>query len=280
MNENVFISIVSPVYMAEFTVEELIRQIKNSLREIGVDYEIILVDDGSPDHSWQLIEKSCDADEKIKGIKLSKNFGQHYAITAGLANASGDWVVVLDCDLQDDPKEIINLYRHVQEGYDMVLARRVDRQDGFFKKMTSKVFYSVFGYLTGTKQDATIANYGIYHKKVIKAILSMKDKVRYFPTMAQWVGFSVKYLDVNHNERASGKSSYTLKSLVNLALNNIVAFSSKPLLLTIRLGLVISTISFLLGAYYFILYLNGGITEPGFPSVIISVWFIGWCVYR
>lgn len=173
------------MYRAEFTIEKSIAQIKKSLSEIGVDYELILVDDGSPDRSWELIAKAFKTDRKIKGIKLSRNFGQHYAITAGLANTAGDWVVVLDCDLQDDPKEITNLHNQVLEGYNMVLARRVYRQDSFIKKMTSKYFYSVFGYLTGTKQDATIANYGIYNIKVINAILSMKDKVRYFPTMAQ-----------------------------------------------------------------------------------------------
>jgi dolichol-phosphate mannosyltransferase len=112
------------VYRAEFTIEKSIAQIKKSLSEIGVDYELILVDDGSPDRSWELIAKAFKTDRKIKGIKLSRNFGQHYAITAGLANTAGDWVVVLDCDLQDDPKEITNLHNQVLEGYNMVLARR------------------------------------------------------------------------------------------------------------------------------------------------------------
>ncbi len=275
MSNEVLISIVSPVYKAENIVEELIFQIKDTLKEISDDYEIILVDDGSPDGSWNKVFEACKKDKKIKGVKLSRNFGQHYAITAGLEQAKGEWIVVMDCDLQDDPKEIKNLYSEIKKGYDSVLARRVLRNDKYFKKITSKLFYAVFGYLTGTKQDPSIANYGIYNKKVIKAILSMKDKVRYFPAMTQWVGFSIQRLDVKHNERTIGESTYNFRSLLKLAFNNIIAFSSKPLLLTIRLGLIISTLSFMLGGFYFIMYLNGKINEPGFLSLIISIWFLG-----
>lgn len=275
MKNKLLLSIVSPVYKAEAIVDELVRQIVLNLEGISDSFEILLVDDGSPDMSWECIEKICKKEGRVKGIKLSRNFGQHYAITAGLTMAQGKWIVVMDCDLQDDPQEIKNLFDEAQKGYDLVLARRVTRQDSFVKKTMSKWFYALFGYLTDTKQDATVANYGIYSDKVVKAILSMKDKVRYFPTMTQWVGFSVQYINVNHNERTIGESAYTWKRLFYLGFNNIIAFSSKPLLLTIRLGVIISTLSFLLGAYYFIMYLLGRINEPGFPSVIISVWFLG-----
>ncbi|WP_425235158.1 glycosyltransferase family 2 protein [Ulvibacterium sp.] len=275
MKTKVLLSIVSPVYRAEDIVDELVKQIILNVKDIDGDFEIVLVDDGSPDQSWNRIAENCKKNKRVKGVKLSRNFGQHYAITAGLSVATGEWIIVMDCDLQDNPKEINNLFNEAQKGHDLVLARRKLRNDSFIKRTMSKWFYALFGYLTDTKQDAAIANYGIYNRKVVDAILSMKDKVRYFPTMTQWVGFSAHYIDVNHNQRISGKSSYNWKSLFRLGFNNIIAFSSKPLLLTIRLGVIISTLSFLLGGYYFVMYLKGKIDEPGFPSVIISIWFLG-----
>ena len=131
------ISIVSPVYKGERMVVELVRRNVESVRSITSDYEIILVNDASPDNSWEEIVKQCAANPKVKGINLSRNFGQHYAITAGLHYAMGDWVVVMDCDLQDRPEEIPNLYRKAQEGYDIVYARRAIRKDNRLKKSTS-----------------------------------------------------------------------------------------------------------------------------------------------
>ena len=171
MNNSVLVSIVSPVYKAEGVVNLLVEGIKDSLLNICDNYEIILVEDCSTDKSWDMILEECNKDSRVKGIKLSRNFGQHYAITAGLSNARGEYIIVMDCDLQDDPKEIKNLYHQIIKGYDLVVARRVSRKDSFLKKFTSKCFYSLFGYLTDTKQDASIANYGIYRKKVIKAII-------------------------------------------------------------------------------------------------------------
>ncbi|MEL6135280.1 MAG: glycosyltransferase family 2 protein, partial [Bacteroidota bacterium] len=203
------ISIVSPVYRGEKMVDALVERIRSSVFSFTSNFEIILVEDGGPDDSWAKIEENCAKYSEVIGVKLSRNFGQHYAITAGLSQAKGEWVIVMDCDLQDKPEEIPRLYQKAQEGYELVYARRVVRQDSYFKRMGSKLFYQVLGYLTDTKQDSTIANFGIYHQKVVQAILSMKDHIRYFPTMSQWVGFDRAYLDVQHQERDEGKSSYT-----------------------------------------------------------------------
>ena len=268
------ISVVSPVYKAEFLVDELVERLTQTLSEICDSYEIILVEDGSPDNSWQKIREQCKIDNSVKGVRLSRNFGQHYAITAGLEMTSGEWIVVMDCDLQDRPEEIPTLLKRAKEGFDMVYARRQVRKDGFFKKSTSKIFYRLFGYLTDSKQDASIANFGIYHQKVIRAVLQMKDHVRYFPTMVQWVGFSSSKVNVDHSERGDGKSSYTWRKLLNLAFDNIISFSDKPLKLTIRLGFVISFISFLIGIYYLYRYIAGEIVVLGFASLVISIWFL------
>ncbi len=269
------LSFVSPVYRGEALVEDLVNEIRNNASLAGLSFEIILVEDGSPDASWQAIERAADTYPEVIGIKLSRNFGQHYAITAGLAQCRGEWVVVLDCDLQDRPDQFARLYEQTQHGYKVILARRVERTDNWLKRLSSRIFYKVFGYLTDTKQDASIANYGIYHASVVRSILAMKDKIRYFPTMSQWVGFPTIAVDVEHGSRNSGKSSYTLRSLFRLASNNIIAFSDKPLRLTIFFGFWISLISAIFGVVMLARYLMGQVTVLGYTSLIISIWFIG-----
>jgi len=274
MNSLIRISIVSPVYKAENLISKLVTEIIKYVQEITPHYEIILVEDGSPDKSWEGIREICKKKPEVKGVKLSRNFGQHYAITAGLTQAKGEWIVVMDCDLQDLPEEIPRLFEKAMEGYDLVVAKRTLRKDTLLKKLSSKLFYSIFSYLTETKQDNTIANFGIYNAKVIQAILSMNDHIRYFPTMSQWVGFSKGSLNVKHGAREEGESSYSWKKLINLALENIIAFSDKPLRLTIRFGLLMSCTSSLVGIYYLFQYFTGKIVVLGFISVIVSIWFL------
>ncbi len=274
MSEEVHISIVSPVYRSENIVLELVKQIKKNVLPITKDFEIILINDASPDSSWQKITDECQKDKRVKGINLSRNFGQHYAITAGLNYASGEWIIVMDCDLQDRPDEIPNLYQKAREGYDSVFAQRAARNDSFVKKSLSKIFYYFFSYLTDTKQDATIANFGIYNKKVIHAILSMKDQIRFFPTMVQWVGFRQYHLPVKHAKRFEGKSTYNFKGLFQLAINSILAFSDKPLRLTVKIGFFTTILSLLTIIVYFFMYLSGSIQVLGFTSLILSSWFL------
>ncbi|MCU0422367.1 MAG: glycosyltransferase family 2 protein [Bacteroidia bacterium] len=268
------LSIVSPVYQAERIIEELIKRIKLAVEQITGDYEIILVEDFSPDNSWEKIAALASTDSRIKGIKLSRNFGQHHAITAGLDACSGEWVVVMDCDLQDRPEEIISLYNKAQEGFDIVFARRVNRQDGFIKKQTSVLFYKLFSYLSGVPQDGTIANFGIYHKKVIAAINTMREPMRAFSPMARWVGFNKTAIDVKHDERFEGKSSYNWGRLINLALDIALAYSDKPLRMVIKTGFIISSLSILYALLNVIFFFSGIIKVSGFASLIISIWFL------
>tara|TARA_Y100001978_G_C23664145_1_gene420255 strand:+ start:444 stop:1385 length:942 start_codon:yes stop_codon:yes gene_type:complete len=271
--KQVEISIVSPVYKAELLIKELVRQIKQSCEDINKSYEIILVDDGSDDGSWEAIKKECKRSNNVRGIKLSRNFGQHIAIMAGLRNIKGNWIVVMDCDLQDNPQAIPALYKKAKEGYSIVRARRNNRQHSFLKKLSSKVFYLLFEYLTGSPQDSRIANFGIYHATVIDAINKINDKNPYFPSQINWVGFSKYDLNITHLRRTIGKSSYSLKKLINLAFNNILTFSDKPLKLTIYIGFIISSSAFLLGIINFIMALLGIFTVSGFASIIITLLF-------
>lgn len=274
MQNNIKVSVVSPVYKGEKMVSDLVQRNVEVLKTITDDYEVILVNDASPDESWCEIIKECKKNPQVKGLNLSRNFGQHYAITAGLSYATGDWVVVMDCDLQDRPEEVPNLYKKAQEGYDSVLAQRILRSHGWFKKMSSKMFYKFFSYLTDTKQDASVANFGIYSRKVIDAVLSMGDAMRYFPTEVQWVGFKKAYLPIQHDERAEGKSTYTMSRLHKLAFDTIISFSDKPMRLMVKLGMFVTLSSFVVGIVYVVRYCMGLIEVMGYASLIISLWLL------
>lgn len=268
------ISIVSPVYRAEKILPILVSEINLVMERIGEDYEIILVDDRSPDNSWEVMKVLSSRNPKIKSIRLSRNFGQHSAIFAGLTKTKGDWVVVMDCDMQDQPKEIAKLYKKALEGYDIVLGQRENRKDKFLKKLSSKLFYKVFNYLSGGQFNNEIGNFGIHKKKVIDSILNISDYIKFFPLFINWVGFKSVSIPIEHGEREEGKSSYSISRLLKLAFNVIVSFSDKPLRLFINFGLSISILSFIVGLYYLYLALTGKIAQPGFSSLILSIWFL------
>lgn len=269
------ISIVSPEYRGEKMVYELVRRIKESVSTITDDFEIILVNDASPDNTWAEIEKECATDQRVKGIDLSRNFGQHYAITAGLHYAKGEWVVVMDCDLQDRPEEIPNLYRKAMEGWDIVYARRMNKKFGFWKKMSSTAFHKVFDWLSGMKTDESIGNYGIYHMRVIDECNKMPEKARSFGNLLWYVGFKSTTIDVQHADRAEGKSGYTFAKLIKLSIDVIVANTNKPLRMTVGLGFFMSIVSFLLALYNIIAKMVGTIQVTGYTTTIFSIWFVG-----
>ncbi len=268
------ISIVSPVYRAEKILPVLVEEISSTMRKVGEEFEIILIDDRSPDNSWEVMKELSKHYENLKIYRLSKNFGQHATITAGLTKAKGDWVVVMDCDMQDQPKEIEKLYNKAQEGYEVVLGKRVARIDKKTKKLGSKIFYKVFNYLAGIEINNEVANFGIYHKKVIKAILEVGDKIKFFPLFVNWVGFKSVAIPIEHASREEGESSYSFFKLLSLAFNVIVSFSDKPLRLFVGFGGIISVLSILIGVFYIVQYLLGNISEPGFTSLVLSIWFL------
>lgn len=272
------ISIISPVYEAEVLINDLVDQIMKVVTTFNEDFEILLIEDGSKDKSWEEIEKLCLQHNEIKGIRLSRNFGQHHAISAGLTFAQGEWIVVMDCDLQDQPSEIPKLMTKAKEGYDVVLARRVLRQDGLLKKLSSSIFYFLLSWLTGMKHDPTIANFGIYSRKVIDAINSMPESIRYFPTMVRWVGFQTTSISVEHAKRKKGKTSYNFKRLLNLALDICLAYSDKPLRMVVGTGFVISFLGFIFAAITIMQALRGEILVLGYASLIVSTWLLSGLV--
>ena len=269
------LSIVSPVYGAASLLHELVQEIEAAVRKLTNDYEIILVEDHSPDDSQAIIREICKVNKHVVGVFHSRNFGQQYAIHTGLSLATGDYIVTMDCDLQDTPALIVNLFNKAQEGYDIVYASRQNRQDGYVKKLGSKIFNRLLGFLTETVQDETIANFVLYRKKVVDAMLQMGDYRRYYPLMNHWVGFKSCKLPIPHAERADGKaSSYSMKKRIELALNTAVAFSTKPLRLIIYFGMFISAIAILLALFMAAHYIMTGITVSGWLTLFVSLWFI------
>ncbi len=269
------LSIVSPVYHGEKMVEQLVERISKSVSTITPDYEIILVNDASPDNSWLKIKELCANNNRVKGINLSRNFGQHYAISAGLSLCSGEWIVVMDCDLQDRPEEIPHLYNKAQEGFDIVYARRVVRHDGFFKRISSKIFHSVFDWLSGTKSDSSISNFGVYNKIVIDEYNKMGEVARSFDSLIKYLGFNTATVDVKHDYRGEGKSSYTLKKLLSLSFDVMISNTNKPLKMAIGFGFFMSFISFCLAVFNVIAKYVGNIGVEGYTSTVFSIWFVG-----
>lgn len=273
MKQPVQLSVVSPVYQAEGTVDELVKRLLAILSSLVDHFEIILVDDGSHDQSWSKIENQCKTHPEVSGILLSRNFGQHAAISAGIEAAQGKWVVVMDCDLQDLPEEIEALYKKANEGYDIVLGSRTKRQDSFLKTLSSKLFYKFLSFLTGSRYDHSIANFGIYHVSVIKAILKMPEKIRFFPAMVSWVGFHKTVIPVKHGKRFEGESSYNFYKQLKLAVDIMLAYSNKPLKMIIGLGGSVSVVAFIFGFIILFRRLIGTVPISGYASLIVSIAF-------
>lgn len=269
------ISVVSPVYGASALLDELVERIIDAVSQLTSDFEILLVEDHSPDKSWDIITALCDADARIQGLKLARNFGQQYALAAGFANARGEWVVTLDCDLQDPPEEIIRLYKKANEGFDVVLASREKRRDGFLKRFFSRMFYHVLSYLTETEQDSSTANFSICKRDVIDAINSMGDYYRYFPAQVRWVGFNLTTLKVSHADRPEGRSGYSFRKRLRLSLDTIISFSDKPLRLAVKFGLALSFLILLVAIGLAVVYFTTrDFVVPGWASVFLSLWFL------
>lgn len=268
------ISVISPVYGCRESIQELYEKVTVTLQKICNSYEIIFVNDNCPQNSWEVISDIAKNDKNVKAIKLSRNFGQHYAITAGIDYCSGNYVVVMDCDLQDKPQEIEKLYKKAIEGYDIVYGRRVERRDSFFKSFSSKLFHKTLEYFTESEHDHTIGNFGIYSKKVIEALKNLKEKSRDFLLLVKIVGFKKTAIDVEHDARAYGQSSYTLSKMISLAVDSIVSHSNKPLKLIIQLGLMVSMLSFFVAVGLVVAHFTYGFSVEGWTSLMVSMFFL------
>lgn len=267
------VSVVVPVYGSNEILHELHQRTVAVLEPITHDFELILVNDASPNDAWRVIRELAAKDAHVRGLNLSRNFGQYAALTAGLQASRGEWIVVMDCDLQDQPEAIGAMYRKAQEGYFVVVGSRKVRHDNALRTFFSVGFYTLFSYLVGRKQDRTLTNFGIYHRRVIDAILSMQDHMRYFSVMVRWAGFRTVTIPVEHAPRRGGKSGYSLRKLFSLAMDIILAYSEKPLRLIVKIGALVAVGS---GAYLALSIGRSIIAESvsSFELIMGSLWFI------
>lgn len=268
------ISVVIPVYGCKAALQPLYERLTKVLQSITDSYEIILVDDHCPQNSWKIIENVCDQDNKVIGIKMSRNFGQIKAITAGLDYSSGQKVVVMDCDLQDRPEEIINLYNKSLEGYDVVFARRKNRKDSFLKVLVSKVFYKVYSFATDGNYDPALCNFSIISRQVVDSYCSMRELHRAYVIYIKWLGFKQTAIDVVHEDRFEGKSSYNFKKRTQMAFDILTSQSDKLLKLTAKFGFLVTLIALLVIVYLVINHFVNDVTV-GWTSIIAVQFLIG-----
>lgn len=269
------ISVVVPVYGCRAAIPELHRRLCESLGTIANTFEIILVDDCCPQNSWEEIQKVCERDSRVVGIHLSRNFGQIRAITAGLDKSQGDWVVVMDCDLQDRPEAIPELYAKAQEGYDVVFARREGRKDSVITKFLSRCFYKVYDYFTEGTFDSSICNFSISRRIVIDSYCRMREQNRAYTMFIRWLGFRETAIDMSADERYEGKSSYNMRRKLKMAFEIITSQSNKPLFFSIKVGFAIAVIALLYIIYLILRYVIVGDVLLGWTSTIASVYLMG-----
>lgn len=273
------LSIVVPVYGCAECLVELHRQLAEHLGPVAPDFELILVCDGSPDASWKAIEQLAAADRRVKGLDLSRNFGQHCAITAGIDVAEGDYMVVMDCDLQHRPSDVPRLFAKAQEGHDVVFARRVLRKDTWFKRVTSRAFVGVLGFLTDSRGDPAISNFSIVSRKVVLALRQIRERNRAYAYFVFWLGFQPAFIDSEHQERFAGTSSYSLSKLIGFAVESIVSSTDKPLRLSIRFGLLMALGSVLFTLWLAVRRIAWATPVEGWTSVMVSIFFVAGLLF-
>jgi dolichol-phosphate mannosyltransferase len=269
------LSIVAPVFNESDTVSEFIKQVVQNALQITNDYELILVDDGSQDDSWNIIQKEAILNKKIRAFKFSRNFGHHYAITAGLFKSTGEWIVVMDSDLQDRPEVISDLYTKAKQGFEIVFVSRKDRPESYFYLAMQKSFYLILNLFSGIKFNHRQANFSIINRKVVEAFKQFPENARFYGSTIKWLGFKSTDIEARHGERFSGIPSYTIKSRLKLASDIILAFSERPLKIAIYAGLAMSINSVFIICWILWGAVNSNFEVLGWPSLIASIFLIG-----
>jgi len=269
------VSVVAPIFNEEQTISEFVKQVTNSLKQLTDEFEIILVDDGSSDNSWEEIKKEAQNNMNVKGLKLSRNFGHHYAISAGLHKSNANWTVVMDSDLQDRPDVIKDLYSKAKEGYEVVFVSRTNRPESYSYLFLQKLFYKLLNLFSGLKFNSKQANYSIINYKVVNAFRSFPEKSRFYGSTIKWLGFKTAEINAPHGARFSGKPSYTFKKRVKLALDIILAFSDRPLKFAIFFGIFMALFAIVFSVWIVWGALNDDFEVLGWPSLMASIFFVG-----
>ena len=274
MNEAPTISLVVPVYGCINCLTGLYAAIKDTCFKNNLTWELILVDDRDPNDHWTEICDLAQEDPRVHGIRLSRNHGQHLAIWAGLNEAIGKWVVVMDCDLQDDPSIIPDLLEiAVKEKLHAVVVDRGGWSESIFRRLASRIFFRLIHILSGVKLK-NVGNFGLYSRKMIDALLMFNEQEVFLPMMVALTGLTTSTYSANRSKRVAGESSYNVLKLVRLAIAIIIRFSDRPLKISVFIGLSISLLSAGVSVLLLIIWFTGNIEVPGWTSSLLSMWFL------
>ncbi len=269
------LSVVAPVYNEQAdTLAEFVRRTTDAVSRITAEFEILLVDDGSRNDAWRSIAELARKSPQVRGIRLVRNFGQHPAISAGLDHSEGDWVVVMDSDLQDRPEVILDLYATAQQGYDIVFVNRFHRNEGFLYLFLARIFYGVLNLLAGESYNRLQGNFSIISHEVVLAFRCVADRDKFYGGTLRWLGFRGTSIEAEHADRFSGRPSYDFRGRLRFAWSLIVGHSTRLLYVATLLGVLMALTSFIMGGWV----INYTLTHPrlpvpGWPSVITAVFF-------
>jgi len=268
------ISVVIPVYGCAGCILELQQRLTQVIKKITSRYEIIYIEDRGKDDSWEMLTRIAKIDKKVKAFRLSRNFGQHYAITAGLSQAEGNWTIVMDCDLQDPPEDIPRLYRKAKEGYDIVLMKRMNKKLNLFRRSAAFLYFKLINLFTKERLNGIYGSFSILNRKVRESYLTLHDNDRHYLFIIRWLGFKTGSLEYEHSERFTGKSSYSLRSLLAHSFNGVFFQTTALLRWIIYLGFFVSFSGCLFGAYFLYIYFVRSI-QPGWTSLVMLLLVIG-----
>ena len=269
-------SLVVPVYDEAETIPELVRRLGDLVGKLDGDAEVILVDDGSSDGSYELMRAAREADPRFKLIRLSRNFGHQVAVTAGLDVAAGNAVIVMDADLQDPPEVALELAARWRDGYEVVYAVREGREgDTAFKRATASLFYRVFRRISDVDVPLDVGDFRLVDRRALDAFRSMRESNRYVRGMFSWIGYRQVGVPFRREERYAGETKYPLRKMLKFASDGVVSFSAYPLRLALKLGFAVSALSFLLGVVFLLSKFIGFYSVPGLASIAVFVAFMG-----
>ncbi|MDH3244045.1 MAG: glycosyltransferase family 2 protein [Saprospiraceae bacterium] len=269
------LSIVVPVYNEGQNVDTLLDRLRKVLTTGSLKYEILIIDDGSTDHSYQQIEQASKSDSRIRGISFSRNFGHQIALLAGLQKAKGSVVITMDGDLQHPPEVIPTLINKWKEGFDIVNTVRIDPPEtGIFKAESSRWFYKIINRIAEVNIQPASADFRLMSRSAVDAFLQFPERDRFTRGLVSWMGFRQTSVTYNAELRHSGKSKYSFAKMLRFALDGITSFSSRPLQLSFYLGLIVSLLGFIYGIYIILAYLQGQ-TIPGWTSLLLVLLIIG-----
>jgi glycosyltransferase involved in cell wall biosynthesis len=268
------ISVVIPVYRCETCLGELYLRLKKVLNRLSPRHEIIFVEDRGPDGSWKTLTVLAGRDSKVRAFRLSRNFGQHAAITAGLSHSKGRWVAVMDCDLQDPPEDIPKLLAKAKEGYDLVKTTRKSKKLSPFRLLAANLYFGMLNLFNHDHLNGEYGNFSLLSRKVVDAFLRVHDRDRHYMLILHWLGFKSATLEYEHAERHSGKSSYNLKALLAHAFSGVFFQTTVLLHWIIYVGFFLSLVGLGLSSYIVYLYFYRSI-QPGWTSLVVLIVLIG-----